>query len=310
MTDKAIDPSKADVLTHALAGAAGGAISMALTYPLVVVTTKLQAQDSDCEKSPKTLAEAVEYVYEEQGLLGFFAGLESAVYGMAVANFVYYYFYELSSRCVLRIRQNKRLNTGESMLVGTIAGSMTAFASNPLWVANTRMTISKSEKSTLSTIIEIIKNEGFHALFNGLKPALVLVVNPIIQYTVYEQLKNVVLEVRRKSTISPSWAFLLGALGKLAATGSTYPYVTMKTRMHLLVDSELEGEGYSKPTMLGLMAAIVRKDGIAGLYRGIGIKLVQSILTAAFLFFFKEGLVIWSIRVLRIFRQFNKRRLA
>ncbi|CUS21841.1 LAQU0S04e02014g1_1 [Lachancea quebecensis] len=302
-----IDPSKADAFTHALAGGAGGALSMALTYPLVAVTTRLQTQTKNSETDKLTLAENVKEIYKKDGILGFFAGLESAMLGMTLSNFVYYYCYEASSRCLMRARRTQKLSTAESMLVGSIAGSVNAVIANPLWVANTRMTVDKSDRGVLTTIANISKTEGLSALFSGLKPALVLVINPIIQYTVYEQLKNRVLESRQKRVLSPSWAFLLGALGKLAATGSTYPYVTMKARMHLSRNEE--SSPVKKPkSLLSLMNEVIKKDGLLGLYSGIGVKLVQSILTAAFLFFFKEGLVIWSMKLLRLLRTFNRKR--
>lgn len=301
-------------LAHAIAGAGAGALSIVLTYPLVTIATKLQIKDRAFEGESKknTSANAIiQAIYETDGLSGFYAGLESAVYGMAVTNFVYYYFYELTGRSVQKFRHHDRLSTLESVFTGAIAGTMTAIASNPIWIANTRMTVTKSEKSTLSMILQIIKEDGFLSLFNGLKPALVLVLNPIIQYTVFEQLKNLILkrQKNRQATLSPSWAFVLGALGKLVATGSTYPYITLKTRLHMAGENKIEGlandtTSPEKLTMLSATINIIRKNGIAGLYRGIGYKLVQSILTAAFLFFFKEGFVLWSLKVLRIFRQF------
>ncbi|SCV06083.1 LANO_0H21726g1_1 [Lachancea nothofagi CBS 11611] len=306
-----IKVSQADAFTHALAGAAGGAMSMALTYPLVAVTTKLQTQGSNESHESKklkkklSLAETAKEVYQEQGVYGFFAGLESAILGMTLSTFVYYYCYEASSRCLLSAKGKQRLNTAESMLVGSIAGSVNAATSNPLWVANTRMTVNASKRGTLGTILDIARNEGPASLFNGLKPALVLVINPIIQYTVFEQLKNRVLESNQKSTLGPSWAFALGAIGKLVATGSTYPYVTMKARMHL---QNNENKSSTEKSLIQLMINTVKKNGVSELYRGMGIKLIQSVLTAAFLFFFKEGLVIWSLKLVRLLSQVRRRR--
>ncbi|SCU95032.1 LAME_0F10418g1_1 [Lachancea meyersii CBS 8951] len=306
------DASQADAFAHALAGAGGGAMSMALTYPLVAVTTKMQTLGSD--ETPETvekqgLVATIKDVYKKHGVVGFFAGLESAVIGMAFSSFVYYYCYEASSRCIMKYTGKQRLNTAESMLVGTIAGSVNAAATNPLWVANTRMTVDKTERNTLRTILDIAHKDGPATLFNGLKPALVLVINPIIQYTVFEQLKNTILEKSHSRTLSPSWAFLSGALGKLIATGSTYPYVTMKARMHLKGKQKAHSDKPTAPTSLvSLMMETVKKNGVSELYRGIGLKLVQSVLTAAFLFFFKEGLVLWSIKALKTLSQLNRRR--
>ncbi|AET39655.1 uncharacterized protein Ecym_4630 [Eremothecium cymbalariae DBVPG len=288
-----------DELAHAVAGAGGGALSMALTMPLVTIATRLQVKDDSAEQAG--ICEKVKEIYRKEGITGFYSGLESAMYGMALTSFIYYYFYEVTSRATMRVRKKERLGTLDSMFSGTIAGSMTAIASNPIWVVNTRMMVAKSDRSTFSVFLDILQNDGFLTLFNGLKPALVLVANPIIQYTVFEQLKNFLLEINNKEVLAPSWAFLLGAIGKLAATGVTYPYIILKTRMHL-------AKGEKKASnMWELALQTMKKEGFSGFYHGIGVKLIQSIFTAAFLFYFKEGLVIWSVRVLRLFRRYNQR---
>lgn len=142
------------------------------------------------------------------------------------------------------------------MAAGALAGSATVLLTNPIWVINTRMTARKNaiaeedddlyqgssdealptlqdptgrrslrkiQPSTLATINAVIRDEGLGAFFAGVIPALVLVANPILQYTLFEQLKNV-LEQRKKARASPTDAFYLGAAAKLVATTLTYPY--------------------------------------------------------------------------------------
>ena len=46
--------------------------------------------------------------------------------------------------------------------------------------------------------------------------------NPIIQYTVFEQIKNFIAKKRQLGNFD---FFLLGAISKLAATSITYPYM-------------------------------------------------------------------------------------
>jgi adenine nucleotide transporter 17 len=77
--------------------------------------------------------------------------------------------------------------------------------------------------TTLSTIHQLFREGGIRQFFAGVIPALVLVINPILQYTIFEQLKNL-LERRKKRSVTPQDAFFLGALGKLVATALTYPY--------------------------------------------------------------------------------------
>ena len=115
--------------------------------------------------------------------------------------------------------------------------------------------------STISTVMALWKDEGPLALFAGVLPALVLVINPILQYTIFEQLKDV-LEKRRR--VTPRDVFVLGALGRLLATSITYPYITVKSRMHVAKrSSDGKEEG-----MDAALTRIVREKGWSGLYKG------------------------------------------
>lgn len=125
------------------------------------------------------------------------------------------------------------------------------------------------------------------ALFAGVLPALVLVINPILQYTIFEKLKDM-LEKRRR--VTPRDAFVLGALGKLLATSITYPYITVKSRMHIA------SKDSAKDGMMQSLRRVVREEGWSGLYKGLGPKVSQSVITAAFLFAFKDALYEASVR--------------
>lgn len=238
------------------------------------------------------------------------------MFGISVTNFVYYYWYEWTRAFFEKAaekagRASKKLTTVESMIAGALAGSATVIITNPIWVINTRMTTRKHQAeegeketlpggstkpikapSTIGTLISLLKKEGPAALFAGVLPALVLVINPILQYTLFEQLKNVVEKRRR---VTPAVAFFLGALGKLFATSITYPYITVKSQAHVAGGS---GEGGDKKEgMSGAIRRIVKEEGYAGLYKGIGPKVTQSVLTAAFLFAFKDVLYEQTVRL-------------
>lgn len=214
---------------------------------------------------------------QREGVTGLFSGLESALFGISVTNFVYYYWYEwtraaFEKAAVKAGRPSKKLTTVESIMAGALAGSATVLITNPIWVVNTRMTARKSEseeslpgtspeksKSTLGTLIDIIKQEGVGSLFAGVLPALVLVINPILQYTFFEQLKNI---VERRRRITPKDAFYLGAVGKLLATTITYPYITVKSRMHVATKDG------PKESLNSSVKRIIREEGWTGLYNG------------------------------------------
>jgi adenine nucleotide transporter 17 len=152
------------------------------------------------------------------------------------------------------------------------------------------LTTSRRSKSlvgrsrTLRTIFRILRDDGPLAFWQGVVPALILVVNPVIQYTVFERLKAY---IQRFTKLTPWHFLLLGALSKLVATGITYPYIVVKSRMQL---RQSKDPNLRYASVMDGFRKILRQEGVEGLYRGIFGKLLQSVLTAAFLFYSKERL--------------------
>lgn len=312
-------------LAHALSGAGGGALSMVITYPLVTLSTLAQTTKKKKEEAGKedSTVQAAKAIIKQRGVLGLYSGLESALFGITLSNFIYYYFYEFTLNVFLRAnvaaKSRKRgLLTFQSITTGAIAGAITVIATNPFWVANTRLMTKAKEKgeksqSTIKTILEIIEKDGPATLFAGVFPALVLVINPIIQYTIFEQVKNVIITANGVQSFSAIKAFFIGAFGKLVATTLTYPYITLKSRMHVKKKALAEAlgdqaDGEVKLSMYLEIKKIVKEEGLEGLYRGLAVKLFQSIMTAAFLFYFKEELLAGSISLVLILRGLRVRK--
>ncbi|KAL5530458.1 hypothetical protein ACEPAF_6716 [Sanghuangporus sanghuang] len=297
-----------DSLIHALAGSVGGIVAMSATYhsPLIFLSTRAAVETS---KEKKSTYQAVIDIIKREGITGLYDGLNSSLLGIAVTNGVYYFFYERSRDIILKSRPgSKALSTPESMLIGLIAGSATTIISNPIWVIQTSQTVqtmSLSDKpsspakgktsvtkklSFTETISQILRKGGIQEFWRGIGPALVLVVNPVLQYTVFEQLKNLLVKRRTArlraagnkaavATLTDIDFFFLGALSKLVATSITYPYIVVKSRLQA---GSAAASRY-KSSLDGILT-VIREEGIEGLYKGIGSKIVQSVLTAAILF--------------------------
>lgn len=270
---------------------------MVLTYPLITLSTRSQVES---KRARSSVPDAIRRIIQREGISGLYAGLDTAVFGISVTNFVYYYWYEWSraafeGAATRSGRSRTKLTTLEAIAAGAFAGSATVLITNPIWVVNTRMTARKrapltdrslssgglptlqnpsgvtlakpKAPTTIGTIRDLFNEGGLRAFFAGVIPALVLVANPILQYTIFEQLKNM-LERRRKRSVTPQDAFVLGALGKLVATALTYPYITVKARMHMA----------EKGKRIGLAAGlrkIVKEEGWSGLYNGILLLLLR-----------------------------------
>ncbi|WWD16260.1 hypothetical protein CI109_100686 [Kwoniella shandongensis] len=294
-----------DSAIHALAGSVGGCVSMALTYPLVNLSTRAAVQT---KKEHLTIPQAIQKTLKEEGLSGLYSGLSSSLFGIAVTNGVYYAFYE-ETRSVLIKRRAKTnsslsaLTTGEGIIAGLIAGSITTLVTNPIWTVQTAqstraVTLSESrdgvtkkiKPSGIDAAKEIIKQDGVRGLWRGIGPALILVINPVIQYTTFERLVSLLLNYRLgrqgvtptgkkalgRSSLTDWDLFFLGAASKLVATGGTYPYIVVKSR--------LQAATHKYKSSLKAILHILESEGLSGLYAGLLPKLLQSVLTAAFMF--------------------------
>ncbi|KAG0222899.1 hypothetical protein BGW42_003542 [Actinomortierella wolfii] len=287
-----------DSTVHAIAGAGGGIISMALTYPLITISSRLQVQkDGKSKDAYKSGWDAVRKIIAKEGIRGLYSGLDSALFGISLTNYTYYYFYEFTKSVI----NKAQMSTLEQMSAGAVAGAATVMITNPVWVVNTRIATrnaaspSARPMGTIETAMQMIRESGFKSFWQGVTPALILVINPIIQYTVFEKLKDRIAKSRALSSFD---FFILGAISKLAATAITYPYIVVKSRMQLKQSDDAK-ERYT--SIMDGFRKIVKYEGVAGLYKGIESKLLQSILTASFLFMAQASLVEYVAKLLTAF---------
>lgn len=283
-----------DSVVHAVSGASGGILSMLLTYPLITLSTRSQVS----REGRISLKKALLQILKTEGVKGLYSGITSALVGIGFTQFTYYYWYEwVKSRF---IAQKGALSVIDNIITGAIAGAATATLSNPIWVINTRMLVkqeSEERDSSLQAARQIYKEEGLKGFFRGLLPSLFLVLNPIIQYTLYERLR-LWLAVQRQATskiLTGLDFFLLGAISKLCATSMTYPYIVLKSRMQLQASKDAANQYTS---ISDGVRKIIKHEGVKGLFKGIESKLMQSVLSSAFTFAFKEEfyrLAVWML---------------
>ena len=120
-------------------------------------------------------------------------------------------------------------------MLGAVAGALAQIFTIPVSVIATRQQVGRPEKSKdsdasedetptddsfMGVAREIIEEEGVTGLWLGLKPGLVLTVNPAITYGAFERVKSLVLMAQGNMTtkMSPWLSFIIGALSKTLAT--------------------------------------------------------------------------------------------
>eukprot|EP00920_Eleutheroschizon_duboscqi_P036153 GHVT01087406.1.p1 GENE.GHVT01087406.1~~GHVT01087406.1.p1 ORF type:complete len:286 (+),score=6.62 GHVT01087406.1:1398-2255(+) len=186
--------------THAVAGASGALLAMAIVYPLDNLRTRISVNS---RRKVSGIFAATYEVLRVEGWYGLYRGLHSALIGVLVSWGVYYYLYTLA-KLYIRQRRGGRYRSLDNLLVGIGAGIASTIVSNPLWVANTRMKLQRvssnngtSKQNVIGVLRSIARNEGIGALFSGVGPSLMLTINPAIQFTLYESMKEAIVSVRQ-----------------------------------------------------------------------------------------------------------------
>uniref|UniRef100_A0A182NHS3 Peroxisomal membrane protein PMP34 n=1 Tax=Anopheles dirus TaxID=7168 RepID=A0A182NHS3_9DIPT len=285
---------------HAVSGSAGSVIAMSAFYPLDTVRSRLQLEEPDRRKALSTWR-VLRNLIDEEGFETLYRGLVPVLESLCISNFVYFYtFHSLKA-----LRGGGAQSALGDLLLGSLAGVVNVLTTTPCWVVNTRLKMkglrqqqrgsSSSGSSSshndvkydglLDGLQYIARTEGVRGLWAGAVPSLMLVINPAIQFMVYEALKRRLTAGDTSAKAAPSAIafFSIGAIAKMIATVLTYPLQLVQTKLrHGNADRSLN----LPPDVdtVQLLLIILKRQGVAGLFRGLEAKLLQTVLTAALMF--------------------------
>lgn len=322
MTEK--PPLQLDPLSpfgDALAGSLGAVFANAVVYPLDIVKTRIQVQkrkenaqhthdggevtiDGDHYTSA---LDAISKIVQKEGIRGLYAGIAGGLVGTASQNFAYFYWYTFV-RDVYTARVPV-ISTAMELILGAAAGALSTIFTIPISVCTTRQqTASKARRKDLwGTVMEVINEDGITGLWRGLKPSLVLCVNPAITYGLFQILKKRFVGDGKPT---PGQAFGIGALSKTVATVVTYPYIMAKVRMQHKNEDPVLAHAQKDLTAIGILSKIVQEDGLFALYKGMDTQITKAVMTQAILFYFREVFTRWTIIAFALLRRERLHRLS
>ncbi|BEI91645.1 uncharacterized protein CcaverHIS019_0404650 [Cutaneotrichosporon cavernicola] len=320
----------------ALAGALGAVFSNALVYPLDTAKTRLQASTSaelaayekEDEKAASgpglkawirrrlrkwQLINMLCRIIKREGISGAFKGFSASMINCFSMQFAYFFFHSWLRGTAMKKAEGKGLSTGAELALGAAAGALAQIFTIPVAVVATRQQLwvpppgatgkARREPTLMETAKSIVASGGITALWTGLKPGLVLTVNPAITYGVFERAKAWILERSGESKLSVSQAFFIGMASKTLATIVTYPYIFAKVRLqagpedHHCAEHVHEGESYAdavkgshrRPTgAIELLKQVYKEDGFAGWYQGMSAQIFKAVLCQGILFVCKD----------------------
>ena len=126
--------------------------------------------------------------------------------------------------------------------VAVIATRQQISTSKPLTAEEKALGIKRKGNGFIEIARDIIREDGIGGLWLGIKPGLILTVNPAITYGMYERVKSIVLfSEPATAKMSPLQSFTVGALSKSLATVvrpspfSTYLMIVISLSLRLLI---------------------------------------------------------------------------
>lgn len=111
------------------------------------------------------------------------------------------------------------------------------------------------------------------AFWKGFIPGLILVINPVINFVIYEKLRMSLVSDPSKTPSALS-IFMISLVGKFVATIVTYPILTLKTKAFT---------NNTNDSTMKILTDYLNKEGVLALFRGLYTKLFQTLLANAFM---------------------------
>lgn len=290
---------------NATAGAIAGFATVAAMHPLDVVRTRFQVNDGRVSNLPtyKNTAHAILTISRSEGLRGLYAGFSPAVLGSTLSWGLYFFFY---GRAKQRYSKNgkEKLNPGHHLASSAEAGALVCLCTNPVWLVKTRLQLQTPLHQTqlysglYDALTTIMKEEGWRGLYKGIVPSLFLVSHGAIQFTVYEELRKVIVDFKSKrrkqnpdranNLLNSADYAILGGSSKIAAMLLTYPFQVIRARLQ----QRPSGNGIPRYVdSWHVIRETARFEGLRGFYRGITPNLLKNVPASSITFIVYENVL-------------------
>lgn len=179
-----------------------------------------QEKQAIIESAPKRqvqydgILNCIREIIHEEGILGLYGGLGSSILGTASMNFAYFYWSTAARGFQVSTFKRYGLSNANSiskeLLLGAVGGALAQLCTNPIAVISTRQQtrkVDEPKRSIWETMLDIIRSDGWTGLWRGLKVNLILVINPMITYGVYQWLREALLVLRNGKGLGSFDAF-------------------------------------------------------------------------------------------------------
>ncbi|KAH0450007.1 hypothetical protein IEQ34_020699 [Dendrobium chrysotoxum] len=263
-----------------VSGAIAGAVSRTAVAPLETIRTHLMVGSSG-----NSTAEVFENIMQKDGWKGLFRGnlvnvirvapskaIEVFVCKgaamMTAASFQLFAYDTAKKFLTAKFGEPSKISVPVSLIAGACAGVSSTLLTYPLELLKTRLTIERDVYDNLfHAFVKILRDEGPSELYRGLTPSLIGVVPyAATNYFAYETLKKAYRKAFDKEDIGNIPTLLIGSAAGAISSSATFPLEV--ARKHMQVGAVNGRQVYKN--MLHAILSILEKEGIGGLYKGLG----------------------------------------
>lgn len=203
LTPKNGAPAFLVVPPSTIAGATAGVCSTLTMYPLELLKTRLTVEHGMYEN----LVHALVKICKEEGPLGLYRGLLPSLIGVIPYAAINYCSYDTLRKTYRRVAKREDIGNIETLLMGSLSGSIASTASFPLEVARKQMQVGNLGgrvvyRHVFHALSSIVKEQGPGGLYRGLGASYIKIIPAAgISFMCYEACKRVLVEEQQKAEV-------------------------------------------------------------------------------------------------------------
>ncbi|GLJ31595.1 hypothetical protein SUGI_0634080 [Cryptomeria japonica] len=251
-------------LKRLLSGAIAGAVSRTAVAPLETIRTHLMVGSSG-----NSMTEVFHHIMQNEGWQGLFRGNGVNVIRVAPSKAIELFAYDTVKKFLTpKPEEPPRIPFAISPVAGATAGVCSTVCTYPLELLKTRMTIQRGVyDNLLDAFMKIIREEGPAELYRGLTPSVIGVVPyAAANYFAYETLRKLYRKVTKKQQVGNLATLFIGSAAGAIASSATFPLEVARKQMQV---GALSGRQVYD-NLFHALSSILEKEGVGGLYKGLG----------------------------------------
>uniref|UniRef100_A0A0E0JX14 Uncharacterized protein n=1 Tax=Oryza punctata TaxID=4537 RepID=A0A0E0JX14_ORYPU len=253
-------------LRRLVSGAIAGAVSRTFVAPLETIRTHLMV--GSC--GAVTMAEVFRWIMRTEGWTGLFRG-----------NAVNHFTYDTAKKYLTpEDGEPAKIPIPVPLVAGALAGVASTLCTYP-------MELKDVYDNVLHAFVKIVREGGPGELYRGLAPSLIGVVPyAATNFYAYETLRRLYRRATGRAEVGPAATLLIGSAAGAIASTATFPLEVARKQMQV---GAVGGRQVYR-NVLHAMYCILRGEGAAGLYRGLGPSCIKLMPAAGISFMCYEAL--------------------